>query len=151
MDVSTYAANSYSGGGQISGPLFTFICPEVNDIPWYLPETPSGPAVSLLRHYRPKTRSVNVFVLSDGNVVQDTGTPENNDTNIPLPWITNDPSGPYAYTTNWDLTIETASLPIWIVYMYEGGHKHTINQTEANFLSTYTANGTGYSDRIVAI
>ena len=88
----------------------------------------------------------NVFILSDGSVVQDTATPENSNTNIPLPWITNDPSGPYSYTTNFDGTIETASLPVWINYVYVGGHQYTINQYECNVLTA-----AGYADRIVAI
>jgi len=146
MDVSAYAANSYSGGGQTDGPLFSFQTPIVKDIPNYLPDTKSKIAIMLWRHYELKTRGVNVFILSDASVVQDTATSENSDTNIPLPWITNNPSGPYSYTTNWDGTIETASLPVWVTYVYEGGHIHTINQAEANFLSN-----AGYSDRIVAI
>ena len=146
MDVSTYAASSYSGGGQVDGPLFQFQTPIVKDIPNYLPETTRAIQVMLWRHFELKRRGVNVFILSDGSVVQDTATPENPNTNIPLPWITNDPSGPYSYTTNFDGTIETASLPVWITYIYEGGHVNIINQTEANFLSA-----AGYSGNIVAI
>lgn len=146
MDVSAYAANSYSGGGQTSGPLFEFETPFVYDIPNYLPETTRAIQVMLWAHYKPKVRGVNVFVLSDGSVVQDTATANNSDTNIPLPWILNDPSGPYSYTTNWDGTIETASLPVYVEYIYEGGHKHIINQDEADFLSN-----AGYSAFITAI
>jgi hypothetical protein len=146
MDVSAYAANSYSGGGQTGGPLFSFQTPIVKDIPNYLPETKSVIAVMLWRHYQLKSRGVNVFILSDGSVVQDTATPENSNTNIPLPWITNNPSGPYSYTTNFDGTIETASLPVWINYVYVGGHQYTINQYECNVLTA-----AGYADRIVAI
>jgi hypothetical protein len=145
MMDSPYAASTYSADPSYYGPLFKFEPPTVNDIPWYLP-TDHGPAVWLLRHYRPKTRGVNVFVLSDDTVAQDTATSENPNTNYPLPWILNDPSGPFAYTTNWDLSIETASLPVWIQYVYYGSHIYTINQFEATFLTN-----AGYGDRITAL
>lgn len=150
MYTSAYAAEAYSSGEGAEGPLYLFTPPFVNDEPWYTP-TDHGPAVALFRHYRPKSRGVNVFVLSDGNVAQDTGTTENTNTNYPLPWILNDPSGPYSYVTNWDGTITETTLPVWIAYVYEGGHEHIINQTEANFLIAYTANGAGYADCIAAI
>jgi len=145
MIDAPYAASTYSADPASTGPLFTFQTPTVNDIPNYLP-TDRGPAVSLLRHYRPKTRGVNVFVLSDNTVVQDTATAENSNTSYPLPWILNDPSGPFAYTTNWDLTIQTASLPVWIQYVYYGSHVYTINQFEATFLSN-----AGYGNLIHAL
>jgi len=145
MIDAPYSASTYSADPVSTGPLFHFQTPTVDDIPNYLPDD-HGPAVWLLRHYRPKTRGVNVFVLSDGTVAQDTATAENSNTSYPLPWILNDPSGPFAYTTNWDLTIETATLPVYIDYVYYGSHLYTINQTEANFLSA-----AGYSDRITPI
>ena len=100
----------------------------------------------LWRHYALKYRGVNVYVLSDDTFVQDTATSENSNTNIPLPWILNDPSGPYSYTTNFDGTIETASLNPYVQYIYEGGHVHTINQYEATLLSK-----AGYSDCITPL
>jgi hypothetical protein len=142
-----YSASVYSADPQDNGPFFHFTPPTVNDIPWYEPDD-HGPMVWLYRHFRPKTRGVNVFILSDGTIAQDTATPENSNSAYPLPWILNDPSGPYSYTTNWDLTVETASLPVWIEYCYYGGHTYTINQFEANYL---TSTVPGYSSLITSI
>ena len=89
----------------------------------------------LWRHYKPRPRGVNVYMLSDGTFVQDTATPDNSLTNIPLPNIINDPAGAYSYTTNWDGTIETASLPVWIEKVYEGGHTHPVTSSEAALLA----------------
>jgi hypothetical protein len=175
MDASPYGASTFSQGGVTNGPLFQFQTPLVKDIPTYLPES-RGVQVLLWRHYTPKYRGVNVYVLSDGTVVQDTPTTENANTNIPLPWIlNNDPKvqgwyppiydehghvtyGPfvswltgaedntYSYVTNWDGSITTTVLDPHIVYIYEGGHAHTINQYEANILS-----GAGYSGNITPL
>ena len=145
MFTSPYAASTYADGAEGSGPLYQFQPPQVNDIPWYLP-TSHGPAVALYKHYRLKSRGVNVFVLSDDTVVQDTATPENSNTNMPLPWILNDPLNEYSYVTNWDGSITNTYLDPHIAYVYEGGHVHTINQTEAEFLSA-----AGYSDSITAL
>ena len=145
MFTSPYAASTYADGTMGSGPLYQFQPPQVKDIPWYLP-TSHGPAVSLYRHYRLKSRGVNVFILSDGSVVQDTATTENSNTAIPLPWILNDPLNEYSYVTNWDGSVTHTYLDPFIEYVYEGGHVHTINQIEAEFLSA-----AGYSDCIVAL
>ena len=149
MYVSPYAIETYADGadGDVgNGPLYVFETPWVYDIPNYLPTSRMMPETMLWRHFRQKPRGVNVFVLSDNSVVQDTATVENSNSNIPLPFILNDPSGPYSYTTNWDGTIETATLPVYIQYVYEGGHLHTINQFEAEFLSA-----AGYSTWITAL
>ena len=145
MDTSAYAAGTYAEGGSTSGLLFKFTPPTVDDIPNYGPDT-HPLKIRLYRHYKPKTRGVNVYVLSDGTAVQDTPTSENQNTSYPLPWILNDPSGPFAYITNWDGSVTTDSLPVWIVYVYYGGHTEIINQTEADFLSSQ-----GYSDCITPL
>lgn len=140
-----YSASTYSADPASTGPLFKFTPPTVNDIPWYKP-TDHGPAVWLYRHFRPKTRGVNVFILSDGTVVQDTATPNNTNSGYPMPWILNDPGGPYSSVTNWDLTVTDTTLPVWIEYVYYGSHTYTINQFEATFLET-----AGYADYITPL
>jgi len=145
MDASPYGASTFSGGGETSGPLFQFQTPYVKDIPTYLPES-RGIQVALMRHYASRYRGVNVFVLSDGSVVQDTPTAENSNTNIPLPWIINDSLNVFSYVTNWDGTIDTEALNPHVSYIYEGGHIHTINQTENDFLVSK-----GYSAWITAL
>ena len=141
----TYAEAAYDIESPITDQLYTFVTPTVNDVPNILPDTMSTVAVMLWRHYRLKSRGVNVYMLSDGSVVQDTATAENDNTSIPLPWITNDPGGPFSYVTNWDGTIATASLPVWVTNIYEGGHVHTIDGVEADILSA-----AGYSGLITA-
>jgi hypothetical protein len=140
MDASPYGASTFSGG-QAIGPLFQFQTPIVYDIATYLPDS-RGIQVLLWRHYKRRARGVNVFVLSDGTVTQDTPTPENSNANVPLPWIINDPLNEYSYVTNWDGTIERTYLDPHISFVYEGGHVHTINQFESDFLSSkgYGAN-----------
>jgi hypothetical protein len=133
MYGTAYAVGAYDADGT-SNLQALFSPPFVYDIPNYLP-TDGGARVGLWRHYKPKARGVNVYLLSDGTIVQDTATAENSETSFPLPYILNDPSGPYAYTTNWDGTIEEASLPVWIMKVYEGGHVHQVTASEAALLS----------------
>jgi len=137
MEISTGEPAAEPVGGVpetgpvvLVNPAYYFSPPTVRDIPNYLPES-TGPAVWLLRHYRLKERGVNVFLLSDGTYTQDTNTPENPNSGYPLPWITNDPSGPFSYVTNWDGTTTSTTLPVWIVKVYEGGHRHEITAEEA--------------------
>lgn len=133
MYGTSYAVGSYDAGGS-EEVIAYFLPPIVSDIPNYLP-TSSADQKGLWRHYRLKNRGVNVFLLSDGTYVQDTATVENSNSGMPLPWIINDPSGPYSYTTNFDGTIETASLNPYIVKVYEGGHVHPVSASEAAALS----------------
>jgi hypothetical protein len=72
--------------------------------------------------------------------------PAMNSTNVPLPWIINDPLNEYSYVTNWDGTIERTYLDPHISFVYEGGHVHTINQFEADFLGS-----AGYSSWITPL
>ena len=139
MDASPYGASTFSQGGVTEGPLFYFTTPLVRDIPNYLP-TSKGDEIRLWRHYRLKERGVNVFVLSDGSVAQDTATTENANSGYPLPWnLTGDYivdlKNDIAYVTNWDGTVTHTYLDPKIQYVYEGGHTHTINQSEASFLT----------------
>lgn len=142
MYTGPYALSTYAAGEE-GVYTYVFSPPVVYDRPTYLPDS-SPQQVALQRHYAPRARGVNVFVLSDGTVVQDTATSENSNTNIPLPWILNDPGGPYSSVTNIDLSVTNTSLPVWIDFVYEGGHNHPINTFEATFLTA-----AGYADCIV--
>ena len=133
MYGTPYSAGSYDAGGTDTLTAY-FYTPIVSDIPNYLPNSRADQK-GLWRHYRLKNRGVNVFLLSDGTYVQDTATVENPNSGMPLPWIINDPSGPYSYTTNFDGTIETASLNPYIVKVYEGGHRHQVSTGEATALT----------------
>jgi hypothetical protein len=118
----------------------TFTPPVAIDNPPFLPETPRGPALSLFRHYRPRARGINVFLLSDGTYVQDTASAENSNTNIPYPWNIDDPGGPFSTVTNWDGTVTSVSQDPYIVKVYYGGHDNPITADEA---ASLTAAGYG--------
>ena len=133
MYGAPYAVGAYSEALPTATQAY-FFPPIVSDIPNYLPNSRADQK-GLWRHYRLKNRGVNVFLLSDGTYVQDTATVENPNSGMPLPWIINDPSGPYSYTTNFDGTIETASLNPYIVKVYEGGHLHPVSTDEAAALT----------------
>ena len=145
MYGSPYAASTYASGEQTMGPLWKFIPPLVQDVPTYLPD--SKPInVRLWRHYAPRFRGVNVFVLSDDTVDQDTPTPNNMNAGYPLPWILNDPLNEYSTVYNMDGTVTHTFLDPHIAYLYEGSHEHIINQAEATFLSE-----AGYADFITPL
>ncbi len=112
-----------------------FTPPAVLDNPPYLPTTPVGPALSLFRHYTPRFRGVNVFLLSDGTYVQDTATPENDNTNIPYPYDPyNNPPIPFARIYDFKGNETDVSQDPYIVKVYYGGRCTDITQSEANSL-----------------
>lgn len=57
------------------------------------------------------------------------------DTNIPYPWNPNNPSAPYVYITNFDLSITEDSLDPYIVKHWYGGHVYEVDQATALALS----------------
>lgn len=80
-------------------------------------------------------RFVQVFLLSDGSVVQDTpggfapdgSEVSNTNTALPYPWNPNDPAGPYATSVYPDYTVnppvivtDEEELPVWIVTLFNG-------------------------------
>ena len=75
--------------------MATFTPPKVYDNPPILPDSRSL-ANRLFRYYPNRPRYVAVFALSDGTFVQDTPTPENNNTNVPYPYNPWDPASPYS-------------------------------------------------------
>ena len=118
-------------------PTYTFTPPLAQIVPPYLADT-KGLQYLLYRYAKPTYRGVNVYVLSNGTVAQDYPTPENSNTNYPLPWNPSNPSAPFSTVTNFDGTTTSTSLPVYIVNIYQGGHIHTISDEQATFLS---ANG----------
>ena len=133
----------YDGPDGIAGSLFMFTPPNVDDVPPFLPET-RGPARNLFRHYRLRTRGVNVFVLSDESVVQDTATAENSNTNIPYPWDPNDPSGPYARVYDIFGNETDFSQNPYITAVFYGAHSYLVNSAMATILTM-----AGYGDLLV--
>ena len=115
-----------------------FTPPVIRDMPNYLPEDRS-PNMMLWRHYQLRERGVNVYLLSDGTYAQETATPGHTSTNIPLPWILNDPRNEFSYVTNWDGSVTQTFLDPHVVKVYEGGHTHPVTSGEAQSLA-----GAGY-------
>ena len=123
---------------------YTFTPPTAQITPAYLPET-SGLQYLLFRYVKPRTRGVNVYCLSDGTYAQDYPTPENQNTNFPLPYNPSNPSAPFAQWNDTKGNVYFSSLPVYIVNIYYGGHVYTIDEATATKLSD-----AGYGDRIVA-
>ena len=123
-------------------PTYTFTPPVAKIVPPFLPET-KGLQYLLFRYYQPTYRGVNVYILSNGTIAQDYPTPENQNTNFPMPYNPNNPSAPFAQVSNVDGTYSYTSLPVYITNIYYGGHVYTITDTEATFLAA-----NGYTDCI---
>lgn len=121
---------------------YTFEPPVAKIVPPYLAET-RGLQYLLFRYMPTTYRGVNVYVLSDGTFAQDYPTPENQNTNFPLPFNPTEPNAPYAQWTNIDGTLSSKTLPVRIEKIYLGGHIYEISAGEAQKLSD-----AGYADRI---
>jgi hypothetical protein len=136
--------DTYDGSGITSYAIFT--PPLVCDTPPFLPDTPFSPALSLFRHYTPRCRGVNVAILSDGTVVQDTATAENGNTNWPYPWNPYEPAAPYARVYSFKGVESDYYITPYIVTVFYGGHDpYPIDQPTYQILLH-----AGYADRLVA-
>ena len=125
---------------------YTFEPPKAAIVPPYEADT-RGLQWLLFRYTKPRYQGVNVYVLSDGTIAQSYPTPENQNTNYPLPYNPQYPDAPYAYWSNpyaaGGQTNNSTSLPVHISKIYLGGHIYTISEKEATRLSDY-----GYADCI---
>lgn len=142
---------SYPNGAKFTPPL-------APTLPAFLPET-KGAEFSLARYRNVLNQGVTVYGLSDGTFVQDIGTAENTNTNIPPYPLSSDgtnipniidvtytsasPSGP-------GQRVVTTINP-YVVTVYEGGHTFTVTQAVASALAAFTAHGVGYADSLVAL
>ncbi len=98
-------------------------------------------------HFKPRTRGVNVFLLSNGTYAQDYATPENGNTAVPYPIdmtnadqvngaaVTAPP--PYAYVGGSpDIGLPTSyTLSTWVVKIYYGGHANPLTAAEVTALT----------------
>lgn len=109
-------------------------CPVVYDNPPFLPDT-CGVALSLFRHYTPRARGVNVFMLSNGTFVQDTATPENSNVNVPYPWDPYNPAAPFSRVVQYPPhpEIDTGQNP-YIIGVFYGGHIYNLDGPMASAL-----------------
>jgi hypothetical protein len=133
-----------------------FTPPLVKDRPPFLPETPEI-AKELWQHFENRIRGVNVWIMSDGSVVQDTATPENSNTDMSgvYPWNPSDPSGPYVRSIYIDsganpqvATEHDVSHPVYPVTFFAGGSSYVLTSAQVTLLTNYTSFGTGYADCI---
>lgn len=108
-------------------------------LPPILPES-KGPEFNLFRHYRSRSCSAVVAILSDGTVVQDitTDTPVAiNGGSLPYPWNPNDPSGPYvSYTDALGVQQYIDHPSPWIVTLFYGTGPHPVSDADFATLSS---------------
>lgn len=107
---------------------YVFTPPVVYDRPPILGQ--DALADALFKYYEPRARGVNVFLLQDGTLVQDTPTPENENSNVPYP--IGSPGNIVA--TYWDplaLTQVNVTVANPVVKTYYGGHSIPISAAEA--------------------
>jgi hypothetical protein len=109
---------------------------------------------SLWLHYELRERGVNVWILSDGSVVQSDPSPENSNTNLSnvYPWDPFNPSAPYVTSVFIDAganpqspTVHTTSHSPYVVAFFAGASSYPVDQATYELLLNYTAFGLGYS------
>lgn len=140
------------GGGGVS----SFTPPTVRDSPNFLPDSTQDQK-DLWSHFRLRDRGVNVWVMSDGSVRQDTATAENKNTNMDgvYPWNPNNPGGPYVTAYYIDATANpqtssahTTSHAVYPTAFFPAGTTTPITAAMVTLLTNYTAFGTGYGGDI---
>jgi hypothetical protein len=138
--------------GEVS--YYFFTPPLVKDRPTFL-EDSSQNQKDLWRHYELRYRGVNVWIMSDGSVVQDTSTSENSNTNMTgvYPWNVNNPATPYVRSIYIDAgvrpqvaTEHDVSHSVYPVAFFSGGSSHPVTSAQVTLLTNYVAFGTGYAD-----
>jgi hypothetical protein len=136
--------------------MATFTPPLIQDRPTFNPDS-TEIQKELWQHFENRIRGVNVWIMSDGSVVQDTATPENSNTDLSgvYPWDVNNAAAPYVTSVFIDSganpqipSVHTVSHNPYPVANFYGGSSHTITSAQATLLTDYTAFGTGYADCI---
>lgn len=133
----------------------TFTPPLVKDRPPFLPDS-SEVQKELWQHFENRYRGVNVWLLTNGEVVQDTATAESNNTDMSqvYPWNPNHPTAPYvrsiyvpalpAAQVATEFDVSHSNPP---VAFFPGGSTSPITTAQYNALLAYTPPvGTGYAD-----
>jgi hypothetical protein len=153
--TTTYDSGSvtYEGsGGASTGYVFT--PPLIKVVPTFLPDS-TPLEKSLWLHFENRVRGVNVWILSDGSVVQSDPTPENSNTDMTdvYPWDVNNPAAPYVRSIFIDSganpQVATEHVVVHTVYPvanFYGGSSYPITTAQYTLLLNYTAHGAGYAD-----
>jgi hypothetical protein len=143
---------TFDGAGAPTGYVFT--PPLIKDRPTFLDDSTQDQK-DLWRHYENRYRGVNVWILSDGSVVQDTATPENSNTSMNgvYPWNPSNPAAPYVRSIYIDAgvrpqvaTEHDTAHAVYPVAYFSGGSSHPVTVAQATILADYVAFGIGYSD-----
>src|ERR1035437_6274271 len=133
---------------------YLFTPPLVKDRPTFL-EDSSQAQKDLWRHYELRYRGVNVWILSDGSVVQDTTTSENSNTDMSgvYPWDVNHPAAPYVRSIFIDAgvrpqvaTEHDTAHAVYPVAFFAGASTYPVTAAQATLLADYITFGTGYGD-----
>lgn len=136
--------------------MASFTPPLVKDRPTFLPDSTQA-QIDLWRHFENRERGVNVWIMSDNSVVQDTATAENSNTDMTgvYPWNPSNPSAPYVRSIYIDPsanpqvpTEHDTSHDPYPVAFFQGGTTTPITAAQESILTGYTSYGTGYSDCI---
>ena len=137
----------------MSGGTF-FTPPLVKVVPPYGPDSTQA-QYDLWRHFENRERGVNVWILSDGSVVQSDPTPENSNVDMSNILPGDSLLGDQPYVTSIFIdpgadpqvpTIHTVSHNPYVVQKFYGGRTYSIDNATYNLLVNYTAHGTGYAD-----
>jgi len=140
----------FSGGAY--GTNFT--PPLIQDRPPFNPDS-TELQKELWLHFENRIRGVNVWIMSDGSIVQDTASPENSNTDLSgvYPWDVNNPAAPYVRSIFIDSGADPqipsehdVSHDPYPVQFFSGGSTHVVSEATAAMLGDYTNFGNGYSD-----
>ena len=132
--------------------MSSFTPPLVDLVPTFTPDSTQD-QIDLWRHFENRIRGVNVWILSDGNVVQSDPSPENSNTDMSavFPWDVNNPSAPYVRSIFIDAGVRPqvpsehdVSHSIYPVAYFQGGSSHVLMSAQVTLLTNYTAFGIGY-------
>jgi len=128
--------------------------PLIKDRPPFLPDSTAAQK-ELWQHFEPRIRGVNVWIMSDGSVVQDTASPENSNTDLSgvYPWDVNNPAAPYVRAIFVDAgaagaTEHDTAHAVYPVAFFSGGSSHPVTAAQVTLLTNYTSHGSGYGDCI---
>lgn len=133
--------------------MSSFTPPLVKVVPTFGPDSTQD-QVDLWRHFENRERGVNVWILSDGNVVQSDPSPENSNTDLSAvyPWDVNDATAPFVTSYYIDpgaspqvTTAHTVSHNPYPVAFFQGGTTTPITAAQVTLLTGYTSHGTGYA------
>lgn len=121
-----------TGFGPLAGEqpfaIYTFTPPTIAD----RSRLTGLPQDRLWRWYKPFVRGVNVYVLADGTVVQDTPTPQNANSNVPYPIMAPDNTVAQVWSVFGNVN---SKVPNPVVMEFYGGHTYTIPAAVAQLLT----------------